>query len=280
MMNSNISLNDIIFNNDIKSLRNINNKFLNNLSSNNGTCTIETVNLLQQANKTIINVNKLLKDNEIVDSATLMRSCIEKIAMAMMIYFDPENTYEEFKKMKSCGKTENTRPGNLVRKFSGKLNEISPLMFDEFSSKELCEMLNESYEKLCLYTHSSLAVSLMIEIDKNDDADLFIVFFYQMLVFLEILLYCCLKYLCNDKKEHIRIITNVLINCGLAFSKINQAKFNPEYLSKYKEYLYWDINYDFNDRYKNLLEKFKEDLNELITLINENKDIINDYLTS
>ena len=118
MMNSNISLNDIIFNNDIKSLRNINNKFLNNLSSNSGICTIETVNLLQQANKTIINVNKLLKDNEIVDSATLMRSCIEKIAMAMMIYFDPTKTYEEFKKLKNCGKTENTKPGNLVKEFS------------------------------------------------------------------------------------------------------------------------------------------------------------------
>lgn len=280
MINSDISLNDIVFNNGIKSLRNINNKFLNKLSSNNGTCTIETVNLLQQANKTIINVNKLLKDNEIVDSATLMRSCIEKIAMAMMIYFDPENTYEEFKKMKNCGKTENTRPSNLVRKFSGKLNEISPLMFDEFSSKELCEMLNESYKKLCLYTHSSLAVSLMIEVDKNDDTDLFVVFFYQMSEFLEVLLFCCLKYLCNDKNEYINQIINVLIGWGLRFSKINKTKFNPEYLNKYKEYLYWDINYDFNDRYKNLLEKFKDDSNELIILINENKDIINDDLTS
>lgn len=272
-------LNRIVVDKGIKKIRRINKVYLNKLSINDN-CVIETINLLQQANKSIQNINKLLKGNEIVDSATLMRSCIEKIAMAMMIYFDPTKTYEEFKKLKNCGKTENTKPGNLVKEFSRKLKEISPFMFNEFSSDELCEMLNESYGKLCLYTHSSIAVSLMIEVDKNDDTDLFVVFFYQMSEFLEVLLFCCLKYLCNDKNEHINQIINVHIGWGLRFSKINNTKFNPEYLNKYKEYLYWDINYDFNDRYKNILGKFKDDLNELIILINENKDIINDYLTS
>ena len=33
-------------------------------------------------------------------------------------------------------------------------------------------------EILCLYTHNSIAVSMLIEVNKNKDVDLFIVFFY------------------------------------------------------------------------------------------------------
>lgn len=277
MENNEELLKNVIFDNGLKALRKTNKMYLKSLSINNRNCVIETINLLQQANKTIQNVNRLLKNNEIVDSATLMRSCIEKIAMAMMIYFDPENIYVEFKDLKKCGLTKNTRPSNLVNAFSGKLKEISPFLFDEFSSDELCKMLNESYGKLCLYTHSSIAVSLMIEVNENDDIDLFIIFFYSISYFLEILLYCCLKYLCGDTEKHVDLIC-LFLGWMSVFSKINERKVNFEHLKKYKEYLYSNINYDFNCGNYELLTQIERDAKEFTSLINNNSDLINDYL--
>lgn len=277
MRNNEELLKNVIFDNGIKALRKTNRMYLKSLSINNRNCAIETINLLQQANKTIQNVNRLLKNNEIVDSATLMRSCIEKIAMAMMIYFDPENTYVEFKDLKKCGLTRNTRPNSLVKAFSRKLKKINPFMFDEFSTNELCEMLNESYGKLCLYTHSSIAVSLMIEVNRNDDTDLFIVFFNSISYFLEILLYCCLKYLCGDTEKHVDLIC-LFLGWMLIFSKINKRNLNSEHLKKYKEYLYSNINYGFNDRNSEFLVQIERGSKELTSLLNENSDVINDYL--
>ena len=182
--------------------------------------------------------------------------------MAMMIYFDKYNTYEEFKNLKLCGRTDNTRPTRVLENFKLKIKEINPFVFNEFEDEDLSALLDEMYEKLCLYTHSSIVVSMMIEIDKNNDEDLFIAFFYQMVDFLELLLYCCLKYLCKDKKDHVDIIC-LALGWMLNFTGINKDKLNPEYLNKYKEYLYWDINSHFNDKYKDIMEKVKNDSIEL-----------------
>ena len=152
-------------------------------------------------------------------------------------------------------------------------------MFGEFTDEELSMLLDETYEKLCLYTHSSIVVSMMIEVNKNNDEDLFIAFFYQMVDFLELLLYCCLKYLCKDKKDHVDIIC-LTLGWMLNFARINKDKLNPEYLNKYKEYLYWDINSHFNDKYKDIMEKVKNNSIELNKDINNNKEKINEYFTN
>ena len=163
------------------------------LLKGNKVC-IETTNLLQQSSNTLQSVDKLLKNGEIVDSATLMRSSMEKIMMAMMIYFDPLETYEDFKNIEKCGKTVNTRPTNIVNKFKSKIKEINFSIYGDFTDEEISMLLDETYEKLCLYTHSSVAVSMMIEVNRNNDEDLFVAFFYLISDFLRILLYCCLKY--------------------------------------------------------------------------------------
>ena len=188
-------LEQIVFENATRPLRKTNKKYLEKLNQDKSDIAIETINLLHQSNNTILNVNKLLKQGEIVDSATLMRSSMEKIMMGMMIYFDKDNTYEEFKNLKLCGKTDNTRPTKVLEKFKLKIKEINSFVFGEFTDEELSMLLDETYEKLCLYTHSSIVVSMMIEVNKNNDEDLFIAFFYQMVDYLELLLYCCLKYL-------------------------------------------------------------------------------------
>lgn len=272
-------LEQIVLENATQPLRRTNKKYLKKLNQYNSDIAIETINLLHQSNNTILNVNKLLKRGEIVDSATLMRSSMEKIMMAMMIYFDKDNTYEEFKSLKLCGKTDNTRPTKVLENFKLKIKEINSFVFGDFTDEELSMLLDETYEKLCLYTHSSIVVSMMIEVNKNNDEDLFIAFFYQMVDFLELLLYCCLKYLCKDKKDHVDIIC-LSLGWMLNFARINKDKLTPEYLNKYKEYLYWDINSHFNDKYNDILEKIKIDSKELNEDINNNKEKINEYFTN
>ena len=269
-------LEQIVLENATRPLRRTNKKYLKKLNQYKSDVAIETINLLHQANNTILNVNKLLKQGEIVDSATLMRSSMEKIMMAMMIYFDKDNTYEEFKNLKLCGKTDNTRPTKVLENFKLKIKEINPFVFNDFEDEDLSILLDEMYEKLCLYTHSSIVVSMMIEVNKNNDENLFIAFFYQMVDFLELLLYCCLKYLCKDEKDHIDMICLVL-GWGLNFVKIDKEKLKPDYINKYKEYLYWDINSHFNDKYNDILGKIKIDSKELNKDINNNKEKINEY---
>lgn len=251
-------------------------KYIKSLEGNCEVC-IETTNLLHQADNTLKNVDRLLKNGDIVDSATLMRSSMEKIIMAMMIYFDPNDTYEEFKNLEKCGKTDNTRPTKVVEHFKLKIKEINSFIFGDFTDVEISRLLDETYEKLCLYTHSSITVSMMIEVNRNEDEDLFIAFFYLIFDFLKILLYCCLKYLCNDEKDHIDMLC-LAIGWLLNFTKIEASKLNPKYLSKYERYLHWDINSHIVDRYSDVIEKIKAESKELNKEINSNKNNIDKYL--
>jgi len=66
----------------------------------------------------------------------------------------------------------------------------------------------------------------------------------------------------------------------LNFARINKDKLSPEYLNKYKEYLYWNINSNFNDKYKDILEKIKIESKELNKDISNNKEKINEYFTN
>lgn len=269
-------LENIVEKKSIKPLKRYIKKYLKILENNDKKVSIETMNLLKQANYTIQNISKLLKCNELVDSATLMRSSVEKIMMAMMIYFDPENTYKEFKSLKKCGKGEYTKPNIILKNFETKLKEINPFLFGELTDEEVKMLLEEIYEKMCLYTHSSIAVSLMIEIKKNKDEDLFIAFFYQIIYFLELLLYCCLKFLVKDNKEHIDLLC-LFIAWGLPFYKIDKNKLNKEYISKYKRFIYLDINKHFNDKYSGIIRQINVDLTDLKNEMIENQDLINNY---
>lgn len=247
-----------------------------NLNDNENIC-IETVNLLYQANYSIQNTYKLLKSGQIVDAATLMRSIMEKTMMAMMIYFEPETTYNEFISLKKCGKINYTKPTAVLNNFRLHLKEISPFLFEDFSDDELKLLLEETYEKLCLYTHSSVAVSMMIEVNKNNDNDLFIAFFYLIVYFLEILLYCCLKFLNNDKEDHIDFVC-LILGMFFLFIKVDKNKLNNEYLEKYKFYLHWDLNNHFGDKYKDLLINMKNDMQELQNDFNKNEEVLNAYI--
>lgn len=271
-----IFIEQLVENNFIKPMRKYIKKYLKNISVND-SISIETINLLQQANNTINNVYKLLRKKDLVDSATLMRSCMEKIMMSMMIYFDSKNTFEEFKDLEKCGKTNNTRPTAILKNFKFKLKEVNSILFEEFEDDKLQLLLEKTYEKLCLYTHSSIVVSMMIEVNRNKDEDLFILYFYQIAYFLEILIYCSLKYLVNDKEDHIDVFC-IFMGFVLLCSKVDKNKLTEDYTNKYKEYLHWEINEHFSDKYKAILDETYINLLNLQQEINENEDIIQNYI--
>ena len=271
-----IFVEQLVKTNFVKPMRRYIKKYLKNLSVTEDVI-IETINLLHQANNTINNVYKLLRKNDIVDSATLMRSCMEKIMMAMMIYFDPTDTFEEFKDLEKCGRSKNTRPTAILDNFKFKLKEINSVLFEEFEDDELQLLLEETYEKLCLYTHSSIVVSMMIEVNKNNDEDLFALYFYQIAYFLEILIYSSLKYLTNDNKDHIDAFC-IFMGFTLLCSRVDKNKLTEDYTNKYKDYLHWEINEHFTDKYKDEVEKLKNDWSNLQQEINENKEVVGNYI--
>lgn len=266
----------LVKNDFIKPMRKYIKKYLKQLPVTDDI-SIETINLLHQANNTINNVYKLLRKNDIVDSATLMRSCMEKIMMAMMIYFDPTDTFEEFKDLEKCGRSKNTRPTAILDNFKFKLKEINSVLFEEFEDDELQLLLEETYEKLCLYTHSSIVVSMMIEVNKNNDEDIFALYFYQIAYFLEILIYSSLKYLTNDNKDHIDAFC-IFMGFTLLCSRADKNKLTEDYTNKYKDYLHWEINEHFTDKYKDEVEKLKNNWSNLQQEINENKEVVGNYI--
>lgn len=271
-----IFVEQLVKTNFVKPMRRYIKKYLKNLSVTEDV-SIETINLLQQANNTINNVYKLLRKKDLVDSATLMRSCMEKIMMAMMIFFDPTETFEEFKNLEKCGKSKNTRPTAILNNFKSKLKEINPVLFEEFEDDELQSLLEETYEKLCLYTHSSIVVSMMIEVNKNNDEDLFALYFYLIAYFLEILIYSSLIYLTNDNKDHIDAFC-IFMGFTLLCSRVDKNKLTEDYTNKYKDYLHWKINEHFTDKYKDEVEKLKNDWSNLQQEINENKEVVGNYI--
>lgn len=271
-----IFVEQLVKTNFVKPMRRYIKKYLKNLSVTEDV-SIEIINLLQQANNTINNVYKLLRKKDLVDSATLMRSCMEKIMMAMMIFFDPTETFEEFKNLEKCGKSKNTRPTAILNNFKSKLKEINPVLFEEFEDDELQSLLEETYEKLCLYTHSSIVVSMMIEVNKNNDEDLFALYFYLIAYFLEILIYSSLIYLTNDNKDHIDAFC-IFMGFTLLCSRVDENKLTEDYTNKYKDYLHWEINEHFTDKYKDEVEKLKNDWSNLQQEINENKEVVGNYI--
>lgn len=271
-----IFVEQLVKTNFVKPMRRYIKKYLKNLSVTEDV-SIETINLLQQANNTINNVYKLLRKKDLVDSATLMRSCMEKIMMAMMMFFDPTETFEEFKNLEKCGKSKNTRPTAILNNFKSKLKEINPVLFEEFEDDELQSLLEETYEKLCLYTHSSIVVSMMIEVNKNNDEDLFALYFYLIAYFLEILIYSSLIYLTNDNKDHIDAFC-IFMGFTLLCSRVDKNKLTEDYTNKYKDYLHWEINEHFTDKYKDEVEKLKNDWSNLQQEINENKEVVGNYI--
>lgn len=237
----------------------------------------ESVNLLNQTYMTIKNVHKLIKNKSLVDSNTLIRSAFENLIMGMMIYFD-QNVYDEFKKL---GLKEEervfTKQQKLRNMFKAKLKIIDKLMFEDISNRKIQEMLDEYYDKLCLFTHSTLIVNKMVEVYLNSDEEFFLIIAKQNIYFLEVLLNCCLKFISKDKSNNIRY-DYLFISWIILFYDIDKEKYTKEYLSKYKGLLYENINEEYLNKNNRAVSLIQEEIKKLNDVVKNNPVAVIDIL--
>ena len=153
----------------------------------------ETVNLLNQARKTIKHVHSTIKKNDIIDANVLLRSVFENLIMAIMIDED-ENVYNEFIDLSIDENTRKyTKVLQLRKGFKRGLKKIDDSVFSDISNTQLQDLLDDFYDKMCLYTHSTLVVNALAKIENDNVMMLFTIFTKQNAYFIELLLYLCLK---------------------------------------------------------------------------------------
>ena len=140
------------------------NKFFKDLENDKEFKRPETVNLLNQTRKTLKNVHKFIKNKEVVDANSLLRSAFENLIMGMMIN-ESEDTYKEFINLSIDDTTRKlTKQQKLRNDFRKVLRKLDGDLFVEMSNKNLKDLLDEFYDKMCLFTHSTIVVNAMIEI--------------------------------------------------------------------------------------------------------------------
>ena len=245
------------------------NKFFKDLENNKEFKRPETINLLNQTRKTLKNVHKFIKSKEVVDANSLLRSAFENLIMGMMIN-ESENTYKEFINLSIDDTTRQyTKPQKLRNDFRKVLRKLDGDLFIEMSNRNLKDMLDEFYDKMCLFTHSTILVNAMIEIEKDDDLGIYVIALKQNTYFVEILLYLCLKYLCNYKKDPIDI-TYVVLGWYVLISDVPKEKVTPEKMEKLNKLLYADFNKEYLEKNKENVDFLTEEAKKLQENIQKN----------
>ena len=230
----------------------------------------ETTGLLLQAYETLNNAETNLNNYKIVDSCVLMRSAFEYITMGMVIQFD-EDTFDEFKKLglEERNKTRIIKILDLLKKH---MNEISSNFYSEISQKNKGELLQEMYNKLCNFTHSSLIVSTIVEIADDNEKEILRLSLLQSLYFLESLLFFSLKYFTGDDKHYIEW-ENVWLSSLLTNAKVGHiARINNIDFLRYDDFLYYKENEDYLNKNKKSKEKTRMQYNEISEYIKGNTE--------
>lgn len=243
------------------------------INKENDKVNKEITNLFYQANDSLKTVRKLLNTHNVIDSATLMRSSMEKSAMAITIYYDQINAYREYLNHKKCGKGEYTRPNEIIKNYDKKLKEINPTIFSDIdnnieSNNE--KLLYNMYDYLCKYTHSSTEVSRVVEMKKDNNEYLICTYFELIEYNLEIILYVTLKYMCKDTKNHIDYICFSLWYIWLLMNKGNIDIENLEKIQKYSIPL---------KNNKQIFELQKQ-IENIFTILDENNEFLDSYLNN
>lgn len=245
------------------------NKFFKELENDKEFKRPETINLLNQTRKTLKNVHKFIKSKEVVDANSLLRSAFENLIMGMMIN-ESENTYKEFINLSIDDTTRQyTKPQKLRNDFRKVLRKLDGDLFIEMSNRNLKDMLDEFYDKMCLFTHSTILVNAMIEIEKDDDLGIYVIALKQNTYFVEILLYLCLKYLYNYKKDPIDI-TYVVLGWYVLISDVPKEKVTPEKMEKLNKLLYADFNKEYLEKNKENVDFLTEEAKKLQENIQKN----------
>ena len=255
------------------------NKFFKDLENDKEFKRPETVNVLNQTRKTLKNVHKFIKNKEVVDANSLLRSAFENLIMGMMIN-ESEDTYKEFINLSIDDTTRQyTKPQKLRNDFRKVLRKLDGDLFIDMNSRDLKDLLDEFYDKMCLFTHSTIIVNAMIEIEKDDDLDIYVVALKQNTYFVELLLYLCLKYLCNYKKDPIDI-TYLLLGWYVLISDVSKEKITPEKMKKLNKLLYADFNKEYLEKNKENVDFLTEEAKKLQEDIQKNPTGFVELLTT
>ena len=248
------------------------NKFLLFLDNNKNVARPETKNLLNQSRKTLKQVQKFIKSNDIIDANCLLRSAFENLIMGMLIN-ENEDTYKEFINLSIDEQSRKfTKPQKLRNDFRKILCKLDGELFSDVNNRFLKNMLDEMYDKMCLYTHSTLLVNAVSEMGNN--IDLYIFSLKQIEYFVEIILYLSLKYLCKAKNSN---INNEHIYLGWIIIVIDATKNqNVRDIDKLKKALYAEHNKDYVETNKKSVEYLIKDVEKMKQDISDNFAIIID----
>ena len=119
----------------------------------------------------------------------------------------------------------------------------------------------------------------MIEIEKDDDLDIYVIALKQNAYFVEMLLYLCLKYLCNYDKDPIDI-TYVVLGWYVLISDVPKEKVTPEKMEKLNKLLYADFNKEYLEKNKENIDFLTEEAKKLQEDIQKNPTGFVELLTS
>ena len=180
-----------------------------------------------------------------------------------MIIYENTITYKEFINLSIDDKTRQyTKPQKLRNDFRKVLRKLDGDLFTDMNSRDLKDFLDEFYDKMCLFTHSTIIVNAMIEIEKDDDLDIYVVALKQNAYFVEMILYLCLKYLCEFKKDPIDI-TYLLLGWYVLISDVPKEKIAPEKMEKLNKLLYADFNKEYLEKNKENVDFLTEEAKKL-----------------
>lgn len=109
----------------------------------------------------------------------------------------------------------------------------------------------------------------MVELSKDNRTSLYVFALKQNAYFVKLLLYLCLKYLNKSTNEPIDI-NYIVLGWFVIMSDINKEDITNESIDMIKELLYIDINVDYLDKNKDIVELATDELKQLQNLINSN----------
>lgn len=237
----------------------------------------ECKNLFEQAYKTIKSVEVLLDNNLLVDCNSLLRTCMENIITSTMIAIN-EGVYNEFKNLTLKDGEREFSIQRIRNLFKNKLKEIDGDLFEDISNTMIQNMLDELYNKLCKYTHSSLVINLTVEMCNNGDDDILKFSVKMILGFLKVLLNSCMKYFTKNETQIEYGLFGLLT---IVYSlEIDVKKYNDGRIEKYKELIYAPINEVIFENDRKNIEKVQKEREDLAKTIQEHPKEVENFLAN
>ena len=279
-----IELKKIIYKKSQYKFINVMRRYINKyimLLNNDKNIKIEVTNLIIQSNKTLKNINKLIKNNSICDANSLLRSSFENVMTAMVIFYN-ELAYKEFINLSvNYHDRKYTTPFQIRELFSEILLNLESDSFDDISNEQLNAMINNMYDNLCKFAHSSLMVNAVIEFEKQDNLELYIVELKQNVLFIEFLIYLCLKHLSNSNERPLDI-TYLALRFLVLYTEVPKEKLTSENLENLHSLLHFNENKKYFNSKKNRSDLLLNDIKELQQFIEDNPlsilEILKEYL--